>query len=226
MSAKDPTELAQQWLTELSQAIANRDFVAASAQFGPECYWRDLVSLTWNIKTAQGREAISQMLAATVTQAGLGPFLLDGAATQADGVTDAWFNFETRVGRGRGHFRLRDGVGWTLMTSLQELKGHEERRGPTRPLGTEHRVMRGRKSWSELREQEQRALGDTEQPYCVIVGAGQGGLALGARLRQLGVPTIIVERNPRAGDSWRNRYRALCLHDPVWYDHMPYLPFP
>ena len=49
---------------------------------------------------------------------------------------------------------------------------------------------------------------------------------LGARLKQLGVPTVIVERNLRPGDSWRNRYRSLVLHDPVWYDHLPYLPFP
>ncbi len=40
------------------------------------------------------------------------------------------------------------------------------------------------------------------------------------------MPTIIVERNERAGDSWRKRYKSLCLHDPVWYDHLPYLPFP
>ena len=52
------------------------------------------------------------------------------------------------------------------------------------------------------------------------------GIALGARLRQLGVPTIIVERNERAGDSWRKRYKSLCLHDPVWYDHLPYIDFP
>jgi putative flavoprotein involved in K+ transport len=40
------------------------------------------------------------------------------------------------------------------------------------------------------------------------------------------VPTIIVERNERPGDSWRKRYKSLCLHDPVWYDHLPYIPFP
>ena len=40
------------------------------------------------------------------------------------------------------------------------------------------------------------------------------------------MPTIIVEKNARPGDSWRNRYKSLCLHDPVWYDHLPYLPFP
>ena len=60
----------------------------------------------------------------------------------------------------------------------------------------------------------------------MIIGGGQGGIALGARLRQLDVPTIIIEKNPRPGDSWRNRYKSLCLHDPVWYDHLPYIKFP
>ena len=69
-------------------------------------------------------------------------------------------------------------------------------------------------------------LGVTTQPYVVIVGGGQGGIALGARLRRLNVPTLIVEKNERPGDSWRKRYKSLCLHDPVWYDHLPYLPFP
>lgn len=60
----------------------------------------------------------------------------------------------------------------------------------------------------------------------LVIGGGQGGIALGARLRQLGVPTIIVERNERPGDSWRKRYKSLCLHDPVWYDHLPDIDFP
>ena len=49
---------------------------------------------------------------------------------------------------------------------------------------------------------------------------------IGARLKRLGVPTVIVEKNERAGDSWRNRYKSLCLHDPVWSNHLPYIPFP
>ena len=39
-------------------------------------------------------------------------------------------------------------------------------------------------------------------------------------------PTIIIEKNERPGDTWRNRYKSLCLHDPVWYDHLPYIKFP
>ncbi|MEM9031734.1 MAG: NAD(P)/FAD-dependent oxidoreductase, partial [Pseudomonadota bacterium] len=83
-----------------------------------------------------------------------------------------------------------------------------------------------RTTWAEERAAEEADLGTKTQPYCVIIGGGQGGIALGARLRQLGVPTIIVEKNDRPGDSWRNRYKSLCLHDPIWYDHLPYIKFP
>jgi putative flavoprotein involved in K+ transport len=98
--------------------------------------------------------------------------------------------------------------------------------GFDRPMGAKHGAERNRKTWKEEREAEAAELGYSRQPYCVIVGGGQGGIALGARLRQLNVPTIIVEKNERPGDSWRKRYKSLCLHDPVWYDHLPYLPFP
>ena len=60
----------------------------------------------------------------------------------------------------------------------------------------------------------------------LIIGGGQGGIALGARLKRQGVPTLIVDKHPNPGDQWRGRYHSLCLHDPVWYDHLPYLPFP
>ena len=40
------------------------------------------------------------------------------------------------------------------------------------------------------------------------------------------MPTIIIDKRSRPGDQWRSRYKSLCLHDPVWYDHLPYLPFP
>ncbi len=147
-------------------------------------------------------------------------------ATEAGGVLEAWFTFETEVGRGYGLARIRDGLIWTLLTTLVELKGFEEKAGFHRPLGAKHGVNVGAKTWKELREEEEATLGYTKQPYALIIGGGQGGIALGARLRQLGVPAIIIEKNERAGDSWRKRYKSLCLHDPVWYDHLPYIDFP
>jgi putative flavoprotein involved in K+ transport len=106
------------------------------------------------------------------------------------------------------------------------LKQFPEKTGEARDKGVQHGVFKHRKSWLELKTKEEEDLGYTRQPYCVIVGGGQGGIGLGARLKRFEVPTIIIERNRRPGDSWRNRYKSLCLHDPVWYDHMPYLPFP
>ena len=147
-------------------------------------------------------------------------------ATEAGGVLESWISFETEVARGYGLIRLKDGLIWTLLTTMAELKGHEEKAGFTRPLGARHGVNPGAKTWKELRDEEAEQLGFETQPYVLVIGGGQGGIALGARLRQLGVPTIIVEKNERAGDSWRKRYKSLCLHDPVWYDHLPYIDFP
>jgi putative flavoprotein involved in K+ transport len=141
-------------------------------------------------------------------------------------VLNAWFSFETPVGRGLGHLRLRNGRCWTFFTALRELKGFEEKSGRRRKLGTAHHYGPGRSTWLEDRRREEETLGYTEQPYCVIIGGGQGGIGLAARLRRLDVPTIVLERNAKAGDSWRKRYKSLCLHDPVWYDHLPYLSFP
>jgi putative flavoprotein involved in K+ transport len=109
---------------------------------------------------------------------------------------------------------------------MVELKGHEEHKGFNRPLGAKHGAGKNRTSWQEEREAELSELGYGTQPYVLIIGGGQGGIALGARLRQLGVPAIILEKHDRAGDSWRTRYKSLCLHDPVWYDHLPYIKFP
>jgi putative flavoprotein involved in K+ transport len=215
-------------LESLEAALKRRDTAAAVALFQPECYWRDLVAFTWNIKTMEGRDQIAAMLDAQVGAIKPGNLRIDEkeAPTEADGLAQAWITFETEVARGTGFIRVKDGLIWTLLTTMGELKGHEEPKGQRRPMGAEHGARLDRTSWKERREAEAQALGRAEQPYCLIVGGGQGGIGLGARLRQLGVPTIIVDKNPRPGDAWRNRYKSLCLHDPVWYDHMPYLPFP
>ena len=219
---------AIQVLTDLGNALAAGDIDAAVSQFAETCYWRDLVSFTWNIRTMEGREQIRDMLScqlASVKPSGWS--LAPGEeATEEDGVITAWFNFETCVSRGCGLMRLQNGKIWTFLTAMDELKGHEEPKGARRPTGAKHGKGKRRLTWKEERENELRSLGYETQPYVVIVGGGQGGIGLGARLRQLGVPTIILEKNDRPGDSWRKRYKSLCLHDPVWYDHMPYLPFP
>lgn len=220
-----PTRQAATWLASFGRALEARDVEAMDGLFLEDCYWRDLLAFTWNIRTMEGRAAIRDMLDATLAATRPEAWRLSEEAA-GDGFTEAWFTFETARARGEGHLRLVDGRCRTLFTAVKELKGFEEKTGPTRARGVRHRADRERETWLEARRREEATLGAGEQPYCVIVGGGQGGMALGARLRQLGVPAIILEKNARAGDSWRNRYRSLVLHDPVWYDHLPYMPFP
>ncbi len=230
MSNATPAQRASDWLQRFEKALAAADLKAVAHLFAPECYWRDLVSFTWNIKTQEGRDAITDMLSSQLSHVKPSHFTVSGEPTEADGIVDAWFNFETTTARGLGHLRLKAGdqgdQAWTLLTTMVELKGFEERKGERRIKGAEHGVHPGRKTWLELRKEEEATLGYTKQPDTVIIGGGQGGIMLAARLRRLGVPTIVIERNERPGDSWRKRYKSLCLHDPVWYDHLPYMPFP
>ncbi|NQW53624.1 MAG: NAD(P)/FAD-dependent oxidoreductase [Rhodospirillales bacterium] len=206
------------WLADFASALKRGDTDAATALFADECYWRDLVAFTWNIATLESRSAIADMLKACLADVRPDSFALQGRP--------GWFTFETAQGRGRGHFRLKDGKAWTFFTALMELKGFEEKKGPSREAGTQHGAIRNRVTWTDRRRADANELGHERQPYVLVIGGGQGGIGLGARLKRLGIPALIVDRNPRPGDAWRNRYKSLCLHDPVWYDHLPYLPFP
>ena len=217
---------AQQWLDQFNQALRHDGPQAAAQLFESDGFWRDLVAFTWNIKTMEGQQQIADMLAATLDNVRPSNWQLEEDASDNDGTIEAWITFDTAVAHGRGHLRLRNGKAWTLLTTMVELKGHPEPRGFNRPRGAEHGINKHRQTWQEKRQHEAETLGYSEQPYCLIIGGGQGGIGLGARLKQLNVPTLIIDKLEKPGDAWRRRYKSLCLHDPVWYDHLPYMPFP
>ena len=191
-----PTQQVSEWLSRFGAALDRKDRAAAAELFGDECYWRDLVSFTWNIKTLEGKDEIQAMLAATICRrAARSTGRSWERPTEENGVTAGWFTFETAVARGKGYLRLKAGQCWTLLTTMTELKGFEEKQGPTRVPGAQHGVFRNRKTWLERKTQEEAELGYATQPYCVIIGGGQGGIGLAARLKRLEVPTIIIEKN-------------------------------
>ena len=225
-----PVQRAETWLTGFEDALRARDVERAAGMFAATSFWRDLVSFTWNITTVEDPAGVAGLLGETLERTDPSGFSVEEPPEEADGVTTAWFTFETAVGRGRGLVRLveEDGTAraWTFLTTLYELTGHEEPRAAARPKGAEHGATKQRLSWLERRAQEEAELGVATQPHVLVIGGGQGGIALGARLRQLGVPSLVIDKHPRPGDQWRGRYKSLCLHDPVWYDHLPYLEFP
>lgn len=204
---RTPAERVDRWLADFESALRSRDIAAVTAMFATDCYWRDLVAFTWNLKTVEGREQLADMLTARLDDTAPESFSATETPSEDDGVVTAFLEFETATGRGEGLLRLRQAAdddrdeAWTLLTTLQELKGHEERRGASRVLGAVHGSEPDARSWAERREAEEAELGRTRQPYVLVVGGGQGGIALGARLRQLGVPSIVVDSHDRPGDQ-------------------------
>ncbi|CAI4214950.1 unnamed protein product [Parascedosporium putredinis] len=240
----DVSQIAAGVVDSLNKALDARDYQAIANLFVENGYWRDHLALTWDFRTLQTPTNIASFLAeaaksrdgfrlkkvnvdnSTETRAPV--FIpLDGPG-ETFGI-QTFITLETSIGKGRGLARFVEVNGqwkiFTLYTSLRELTGHEEGTYFKRPAGVEHGGKPGRKNWAERRAAAE-GFNDGSEPAVVILGAGQAGLTAAARLKALGVEALIIDQNERVGDNWRKRYRQLVLHDPVWYDHMPYLNFP
>jgi hypothetical protein len=181
-------------------------------------WWRDVLSLSWDFHTYQSAAAIQDMIKRQNTDdVGLSNFHLDPSKsviemTLAPAIGEciiAYFLFETQRGRGKGIVNLtstdESGYKWkafTFYTSLQELKGYEERSGCRRPSGIEHGDT---ETWLDRREMMQNMEG--VEPTVLVVGSGHSGLNIAARLGMLDIPTLVIERNERVGDNWRKRYK-------------------
>ena len=234
---KDVAASAQCWLDDFERACRS-DPVALNRLFLADSFWRDVLALSWNLQTIEGRDAIVRDISARAGKAAPANFKIAPDRAPPRQVTRAGtstietiFNFETAIGRGSGILRLvpdaEDGdrlKAWTLLTALEELKGHEEQLNRTRPRGQAYsRDFRG-PNWLDLRNAS-RDYADRD-PTVLVIGGGQAGLAIAARLKQLQVDTLIVDRETRVGDNWRKRYHALTLHNQVQVNHLPYMPFP
>ncbi|KAG2090630.1 uncharacterized protein F5147DRAFT_787192 [Suillus discolor] len=122
----------------------------------------------------------------------------------------AFFDFETTVGIASGVFRLvplADGS-WkahTVFTNLENLKGFPEQNGPRRDYQPNHG------KWAAKCAREIECI--DEEPSVVVIGGGQGGLDVAARLKMLGMKTLVVEKNERI--DWLESY-AHSMELDVW----------
>jgi putative flavoprotein involved in K+ transport len=225
---------AARWLARLDDALAARDEAALRELFHADSHWRDVLALTWRIGTVSGREPLIKALRQHAELARASRFEIDPGRTPPRQATragtkclEAIFRFETAVGRASGVLRLLPGdepKAWTLLTALEEIKGHEEQVGRHRPTGQLYSRDFSGPNWLQKRRLAAQYV--DREPAVLVVGGGHAGLSAAARLAQLGVDTLVVDRWPRVGDNWRRRYDALTLHNQVHVNHLPYLQFP
>ncbi len=226
------------WLTRLEAAAGSGDPTRLAPLFLDDAHWRDAMALTWRMVTVSGADAIAGDLASRIRGRAVRGLRVDPGRCPPRVVSragvetiEALIAFETDVGRCNGVVRFRlDGDpaaparAWTLLTALDELRGHEEatirgdREGPVFD-----REFHG-PNWAD-RRREAVAYADRD-PAVLIVGGGHAGLTIAARLGQLGVDALVVDRMRRVGDNWRLRYHGLKLHNQVHSNHLPYMPFP
>ena len=212
----DAHKVASLWFDSLVRYVESKDIDGVLSLFSSDAWWRDMLALTWAFRTFHGVAKIRKFLEDTLPATSPTGFKLVDAKFENPYPDLAWilgqYTFETEHGVNSGFFRLvptPDGqwTGFTFYTNLEELKGFPEKIGPHRnPLPNHGK-------WLAQREREKEFV--DADPTVLIVGGGQSGLDVAARLKHLGVPTLVVEKNERIGDQWRHRYQALCLHDPV-----------
>jgi putative flavoprotein involved in K+ transport len=227
---------AENWLTHFERALTQPDSDLFNALFHPDSHWRDILALSWHIKTISGSGAILSEMKTHLDRVAPNSFKLAPNRSAPRRVTragtnaiEAIFEFETAEGKCSGVLRLTPDANngtlkaWTLLTALDELSGHRELAG-SRPQGKAYsRDFRG-PNWLDLRRAA--AQYSDRDPAVLVVGGGQAGLSIAARLTGLKVDTLIVDREQRIGDNWRHRYHALVLHNQVHVNHLPYMPFP
>ncbi|MEO0730938.1 MAG: NAD(P)-binding protein, partial [Pseudomonadota bacterium] len=225
------------WLEKIERASRNADAEAIAALFDAGSHWRDVIAFGWDITTTSGAGSIGARWADRARDIEPRNFHLPVGRVAprrvvrgGEPVIEAIFAFETCHGVGNGVVRMRAGEGrdlpdaaWIVSTTLEDLSKHGITDGQSLAADAFSRDFGG-ENWLDKRNR--RDAYDGREPTVVVVGAGQAGLGIAARLTALGVDTLLIDAHTRIGDNWRKRYHSLTLHNEAHVNHLPFLPFP
>jgi cation diffusion facilitator CzcD-associated flavoprotein CzcO len=227
--------VAEQWLSRLGDALEAGDATGAAASFADECHWRDLLAFTWHFHVSSGRPAIENALAETLAATKPSNFRLRESASprlvNRGGVlvVEMLFEFDSSIGNCLGTARIVDfdqtqPRAWVMMTQLDSVDAFVRESDQRKMDNQAFLRVFGGDNWSDQRREA--STYEDRDPQVLVVGGGQCGLGMAARLNRLGVDTLVIDKWPRVGDNWRKRYHSLLLHNQTWVNHLPYIPFP
>lgn len=203
----DALVCAQNWLSRFSDAVKANDVTGVLATFHPKGWWRDVIALTWDIRAFHSSANIERFLNDRLVVTNFSVSSGVSTAFQENPYPDlvwiiAQFAFTTVAGSGTATAFLvpastDEWQAFIFSTNLDSIKDLQEHTEP------------GMDPIPDAPTCEQAF--EDQDPEVLIVGAGQSGLALAAQLKHVGVTSVMVEKNARIGDQWRNRYDSLRL---------------
>jgi len=229
-TGRDPADIFAEWLADLDAALRHGSGSGLAELFTERATWRDFMAFSWDFSHSIGRDSLVTRLRELAGAADLGDLKAntEQPPVAIDDSINAFFDFTTRDRIDRGYVRLvREGERYaasTVQTQVLSLRDYPEQIGHRRKDGKVYGYVPNRTRWASDRQQQ--AMFEDSDPAVLVLGAGHNGLSIAARLGALDVPTLVIDREARVGDTWRKRYASLALHSTVFGDHLPYLPHP
>ena len=226
------------WLSKFEKAIDLHDLNNLSMLLETDSDWRDLLAFTGTVTTVSNSDLISQKLIHSLSSIKAFNFEIDTKFTPpievlraGEKYIEGFFKFETTQAFCNGVLRFKISSfqnneirAATLFTCIDQLKTHPETINKLRPHGNSYSRDFTGPNWLDNRIKDAAYL--DRDPEVLIVGMGHAGLSTAARLNQIGIDTLVIDRQKRVGDNWRKRYHALTLHNQVHTNHLPYMLFP
>ena len=226
------------WLSKFEKAIDLHELKNLSMLLETDSDWRDLLAFTGTVTTVSNSDLISQKLIHSLSSIKAFNFEIDTKFTPpievlraGEKYIEGFFKFETTQAFCNGVLRFKISSfqnneirAATLFTCVDQLKTHPETINKLRPHGNSYSRDFTGPNWLDNRIKDAAYL--DRDPEVLIVGMGHAGLSTAARLNQIGIDTLVIDRQKRVGDNWRKRYHALTLHNQVHTNHLPYMLFP
>ena len=225
------------WLQSFNEVISQQKNIDESKKilsnlFFEDSHWRDILALTWKIQTVSGKSKVIENLLNKIMEVSAKSFQIDQRRTPpreviraGENVIEVILRFKTKFGNCESVIRLcedqeRKGnfKAWSILTALSDLNSSNKKN-----IEQYQNILEG-PNWLDKRNEDR--LYKNREPEVIVIGSGQAGLSIAARLKQQNIDTLIVDKNERVGDNWRNRYHSLKLHNQTHVNHLPYMPFP
>ncbi|KAK9350078.1 hypothetical protein V1523DRAFT_429419 [Lipomyces doorenjongii] len=208
--------IAQNWVQGFNNAVSVADATAFDNLIAEDGFWRDVIAFTNDFRSitkANIRQAAFDRLPVVESSNAKITTPLPALARPFPDVAfiEVHFTFDTKTGPSIGIAKLipvddTNYAAYVLFTFLDGVHGHQPQLG----------------SYDDFRAEDL----ENPNPDVIIVGGGHNGLETAVHLDVMGVKTLVIDKYARVGDNWRLRYRSLSLHDPVWANHLVYMPFP